>query len=102
MLKRIIGKVKKAFGGKEPAKWESNDTRMEDHLQKWGQAIADRMRGKKFSRSEGRLDAQEYAVKSKLGNSFFTRQQPERTRNARISALTSEERRIARARGWIS
>lgn len=53
------------------------------------------------SRRELRLDANEYAVKQKLGRSFFTRQLNPNTRAARIMSLTRGEWELAKRRGWI-
>jgi hypothetical protein len=48
-----------------------------------------------------RLDADEWAVKRKLGRSFFTRQLNPNTRAARIASLTEAEWQLARRRGWF-
>lgn len=53
------------------------------------------------TQNEMRLDAEEWAVKRKLGRSFFTRQLNTNTRNARIMSLTRGEFELARNRGWI-
>lgn len=53
------------------------------------------------SRNELRLDADEWAVKRKLGRSFFTRHITPNTRAARIASLNRAEYDLARARGWI-
>lgn len=53
------------------------------------------------SRNEMRLDGDEWAVKRKLGRSFFTRRLNENTRVARIASLTPGEFELARNRGWI-
>lgn len=53
------------------------------------------------SRRELRLDANEFAVKRKLGRSFFTRQLNPNTRAARIMSLNREEWELAKERGWI-
>jgi len=45
------------------------------------------------------LDA--IVVKRKLGPSYFTRRLNPRTRAARVRGLTRDERRLARAMGWI-
>ena len=49
---------------------------------------------------ELRLDADEYAVKRKLGHSFFTRRITRNTRYARLAGLTQQEYLLAKARGW--
>jgi hypothetical protein len=53
------------------------------------------------SRNEMRLDGDEWAVKRKLGRSFFTRQLNPNTRAARIASLTPGEYDLARNRGWF-
>lgn len=53
------------------------------------------------SRNEMRLDADEWAVKRKLGRSFFTRRLNPNTRAARIASLTPAEYDLARTRGWF-
>jgi hypothetical protein len=53
------------------------------------------------TRNEMRLDADEWAVKRKLGRSFFTRQLNANTRAARIASLTEAEWQLARRRGWF-
>ncbi len=50
---------------------------------------------------EMRLDTSEYTVKQALGPSWFTRQLSAKTRWARLSELTPEERAIAREKGWL-
>lgn len=49
---------------------------------------------------ELRLDADEYAVKRKLGRSFFTHRITANTRAARLASLTHAEHLLARDRGW--
>ena len=53
------------------------------------------------TQNEMRLDADEWAVKQKLGRSFFTRQLNENVRVARIASLNEGEFELARARGWV-
>lgn len=53
------------------------------------------------TQNEMRLDADEWAVKRKLGRSFFTRQLNHNTRAARIASLTNAEYDLARNRGWF-
>jgi hypothetical protein len=48
-----------------------------------------------------RLDSDEWAVKQKLGRSFFTRRITENTRHARLSSLTPQEYALAKSRGWV-
>lgn len=55
----------------------------------------------RFSRKELRLDADEHAVKRKLGASFFTRRLSPGTRRARVDALSKLETALATDRGWI-
>jgi hypothetical protein len=50
---------------------------------------------------ELRLDADEWAVKRKLGHGFFTRSLTHNTRVARLMTLTEPEFELARRRGWV-
>ena len=54
------------------------------------------------TQNEMRLDADEWAVKRKLGRSFFTRRLNPNTRAARIASLSNAEYDLARNRGWFS
>lgn len=58
--------------------------------------------GRHFSRNEGRLTPDAYAVKHKLGKAFFRKRINPATRRARISSLTLDERRTAYNQGWIA
>lgn len=49
---------------------------------------------------ELRLDVNEYAVKHKLGRSYFTRHLTPNTRAARLASLTDAEYLLAIDRGW--
>lgn len=62
--------------------------------------IFDRAGEERPTLHELRLDADEYAVKRKLGRSFFTRRITANTRAARLASLTHAEYLLARARGW--
>lgn len=62
--------------------------------------IFDRAGEKTPTLHELRLDADEYAVKQKLGRSYFTRRITPNTRSARLASLTHAEYLLARARGW--
>jgi len=53
------------------------------------------------TQNEMRLDADEWAVKRKLGRSFFTGRVTPNTRAARIASLTNGEYQLARDRGWV-
>ena len=53
------------------------------------------------TQNEMRLDADEWAVKQKLGRSFFTRQLNENTKVARVASLTGAEYQLAQERGWV-
>jgi hypothetical protein len=53
------------------------------------------------TRNEMRLDADEWAVKQKLGRSFFTRRLNHNTRVARIASLNEAEYELAVSRGWV-
>jgi len=53
------------------------------------------------TQNEMRLESDEWAVKRKLGRSFFTRQLNPNTKAARIASLTHGEWLIAKNRGWI-
>lgn len=68
---------------------------------KWMQAAADLLSGKHFSKNEGRLAADAYAVKSKLGQSFFTRKLSPATREAKIRRLSLAEKVVASQQGWL-
>jgi len=50
---------------------------------------------------EKELPVDAFSVKRKLGASYFTRRLHPRTRQRRLSSLTCEEARIARAHRWI-
>lgn len=52
------------------------------------------------TRNELTLDSDAFAIKRKLGRSFFSRQLPRRTRAARLATLTSDERLLAKIKGW--
>jgi len=53
------------------------------------------------TRNEMHLDADEWAVKRKLGRSYFTRRLNPNTRVARIASLNEAEYELARNRGWV-
>lgn len=58
--------------------------------------------GKRPTRRDmNRLRLDQFALKRKLGASFFTRRLSPGTRQKVINSLTGEERRAARAMGWL-
>lgn len=68
---------------------------------KWADALMDLALGKHFSKNEGRLAADAYSVKAKLGASFFTRRISAATRHKRISSLSLAEKVLASEHGWL-
>lgn len=55
----------------------------------------------RLSRKDKDLTLPAFKVKRKLGPAFFTRGMNPRTRHARVSGLTADERALAREHGWI-
>lgn len=53
------------------------------------------------TRRELNLQADEWAVKQKLGPSFFTRKLGHNTKVARLMSLTPQEFELAQRRGWV-
>jgi hypothetical protein len=53
------------------------------------------------TQNEMRLDADEWAVKQKLGRAFFTKRLNPNTKVARVASLTGAEYQLARQRGWV-
>lgn len=74
---------------------------MFNRFSKWADALMDMARGKHFSKNEGRLTADAYSVKVKLGASFFTRRISAATRNKRIRSLSLADKVLASEHGWL-